>query len=400
MKNHRYTSLLVLAAASVTTLSAQPAVSVEDRLAHLEASLARVEQHVNQSVTADDLAPALKELNELNRQLGWDGKSQLTVVKSAGVETKLALGGFVHANFESGTAPDSRWAGINDRFLLRRARLFAAGAFAEDMAFKIESDFGNNSLSAKTGLSGQLTDAFVAWTKFPAANVKLGQFKTPFGYEQLTSDTKIYTIERSLPNDKLTQGRQIGGQIGGDLFGKRASYSVAAFNGTGTNIGSNDSQKFMWVGRLGAVVLDGKLAGQKAKLTTGANYFTTVDKGAFTGRRFGTGVDAQFAVGPAEIQAELLRNDSHPAIGKATAANGWALLGALNFTKQWQGVVRYETFDSNTAAANATTNVWTYGVNYLIRGDDLKLSLDYLSGRQPTPAPHGDRVIGRLQVMF
>jgi hypothetical protein len=39
-------------------------------------------------------------------------------------------------------------------------------------------------------------------------------------------------------------------------------------------------------------------------------------------------------------------------------------------------------------------------VNYLIRGDDLKLSLDYLSGSQPTPAPHGDRVIGRLQVMF
>jgi len=55
--------------------------------------------------------------------------------------------------------------------------------FAEDFSFKLESDFGNNSLAAKTGLSGQLTDAYISWTKIPAASLRLGQFKTPFGYE-------------------------------------------------------------------------------------------------------------------------------------------------------------------------------------------------------------------------
>jgi phosphate-selective porin OprO/OprP len=393
----------VLAALATTTFAVaadNPASPLEDRLARLEAQLARLEARLGEAVTADELAPTLKEFADVQRSLGYDGKTPLSVVKVAGAETKLALGGFVHANFESGTAPDSRWAGISDRFLLRRARLFVTGTFAEAMSFKLESDFGNNSISAKTGLSGQLTDAFLAWTKYSAANVKVGQFKTPFGYEQIMSDTKLPTIERSLTNDRLTQGRQIGGQVGGDLFNKKISYAVAAFNGTGTNIGSNDSQKFMWVGRTSAVAYDGKLGHQKAKITAGANYFTTVDKGTFAGRRYGTGVDAQVLVGPAELTAEVLRNDLHPVTGKPTASNGWALLGALSLTKQWQALARYESFDSNTATAATTTNEWTFGVNYFLRGDDLKLSLNYISGRQPAPAPQGDRVIGRLQVMF
>ena len=400
MNKHRSQSWFLLALAPATALLAQPATSIEDRLARLEDSIARLEKHASQTVTTDELAPTLREFSDLTRALNWDGKSQITAVKPAGKETNLALGGFVQAQFESGTAPDARFASLTDRFVLRRARLYATGAFAENMSFKFESDFGNNSIAAKTGLAGQLTDAYVTWSKYPAANVRVGQFKTPFGFEQLASDTKIYTIERSLPNDRLTLGRQIGAGLFGDLPGKRFGYSVAAYNGTGTNIGSNDSQKFLWVGRATAVAFEGKLGEQKAKFTTGVNYFTTVDKGTFTGRRNGTGVDAQFAVGPGEIQAEWLRNDQHPSVGRPTAANGWALLTAVNLTKQWQGVVRFETYDSNTATGNTTSNLWTYGVNYLLKGDDLKLSLDYLSGSLPAPTPLGVRIFGRLQVLF
>jgi phosphate-selective porin len=400
MKKNCSLAVLTLALASVTALAAQSSVSVEDRLARLEASLARIEQHLDQSVTADELAPTLKEFADLERSLGYDGKTPINVVKVGGAESKLALGGYVQAHYESGTAPDARWAGVSDRFFLRRARINATGAFAEFFSFKLESDFGNNSLGPKTGLAGQLTDAFIAWTKYPAASVKVGQFKSPFGYEQLLPDTKILTVERSNANDKLTQGRQIGAQLGGDLANKRVSYAVAAFNGTGTNIGSNDSQKFMWVARTSAVAFEGKASDQKIKLTTGLNYFTTVDKGTFTGHRYGTGLDTQVIVGPAEFQAEWLRNDQHPTVGKTTAAAGWSLLGALAFTKQWQGIARYETYDSNTAVGNTTTNAWTFGLNYLLHGDDLKLSLDYVTGRPPVPTPHGDRLLGRVQVVF
>ena len=42
-----------------------------------------------------------------------------------------------------------------------------------------------NSLSEQTGYRAQITDAFINWNRYSFANVKIGQFKTPFGYEQL-----------------------------------------------------------------------------------------------------------------------------------------------------------------------------------------------------------------------
>lgn len=375
--------------------------TVEERLTRIEAALARLEARLNDTVSSDELAPTLKEYSELTRALGWDGKSPLPSVKPAGKEKSLALGGFVHAQYEAGgPAPDSRYTGINNRFLLRRARLFASGTFAENFSFKLESDFGNNSISAKTGLSGQLTDAYVSWTAQPAASVRLGQFKTPFGYEQLQADTKLYMIERSLPNDSLTVSRQIGAMLYGEVADKRLGYSVAAYNGNGINVGNNDNNQNLWVGRVTAVVLDDKVGGQPVKLTVGTNYFSTRDTGAFTGRREGLGWDAQVVYGPGEIQAEWLQGKRHPVTGTAVTAQGWSLLGAYKFAPKWQGVVRYETYDSNTTTGNTTTDLWTYGINYLVKGDDLKLSIDYLSGQQPKPAPRGDRVIGRMQLMF
>ena len=56
-----------------------------------------------------------------------------------------------------------------------------------------------------------IADAFVAWTKYEAANLQLGQFKTPFGYDQLVPDAKTLFVERTLANDRLTVGRRVAG---------------------------------------------------------------------------------------------------------------------------------------------------------------------------------------------
>jgi hypothetical protein len=386
MNPHRITFRRKLSRlAAVATLCAfaghAGAETIEERFAALEQRLGAMEA----------------ENKSLRRQLG---AADTAVVHASGRESKLSVGGFLHGNFESGKAPDARFAGINDRFLVRRARLNFSASFAENFSFKLESDFGNNSISAKNGASGQITDVFAAWTKFPAASVRFGQFKTPFGFEQLTSDTRTLTVERALPNDRLTLGRQIGAAVYGDVADKRISYSIGAFNGAGTNMGGNDSSKYQWVGRVSGVACHGTVGGLNTKLTTGANAFTTEDKGTFTGRRTGLGVDAQLAVGPAELQAEWLRNDLHPFTGRATAMQGWSLLSAISLTRQVQGIVRYESFDSNVAVGRTTTGVWTFGFNYLIKGDDLKLSLNYLSGSQPAPAADGGRFLGRVQVVF
>ncbi len=83
-------------------------------------------------------------------------------------------------------------------------------------------------------------------------------------------------------------------------------------DGTGTNVGGNDNEKFMWVGRVNGVLADTKVGAKKLKLTAGADYFSTEDKGTFTGRREGVSFDTQLVYGPGELQAEWLQGGRDP----------------------------------------------------------------------------------------
>lgn len=43
---------------------------------------------------------------------------------------------------------------------------------------------------------------------------------------------------------------------------------------------------------------------------------------------------------------------------------------------------------------------WTFGCNYRVKGDDLKLALNYLVAKAPGPAANAGRVLARVQVAF
>ena len=330
------------------------------------------------------------------------GKAPAPVLTTAGGKSvsKLSVGGFVQAVAESGGAPDSRYAGMNNRFYLRRARINVNASFAEHFSAKIEADFGAASIAAGSGNRGQLTDGYVQWNRYPEATIRLGQFKTPFGFEQIFSDTKVFTIERGLVSDRLTVSRQIGAMLTGDVAAKRVTYSVGAFNGNGVNIGNNDNDDFMLVGRLTGVLLEGERKGGKYAWTAGVNTFSSDDTGTFTGRRSGFGLDTQLAFGPATIQAEWLQNTRDPATGTTVKSDGFSVLGAWAFDKHWRGVLRFDSYDSDTAIGNTETKVWIVGLDYLFKGDDLRLSVNYVTGDQPAPLGRDDRLITRLQIIF
>lgn len=321
-------------------------------------------------------------------------------VAAAGKEQKVTLGGFMHLNGEAGGTPDARWNGLRDRVLLRRARLNVSGTFKDDVAFKLEGDFGANSISSRSGISAQLTDAYVDWTPHPAAGVRVGQFKSPFGYEQLLADTRTAMVERTLANDRMTLGRQVGVGLQGKLAESRVSYSTALFNGTGTNTSVNDNDNFLWAGRLSAALLRGDKDGFPLKASIGTNVFTTRLDGTFAGTREGLGLDAQFAYGDAALEVEWLRNESDPDAGTSITADGWSALFTLDLTTRWQAALRFETYDSNTAATATESDTWTVGATYRIRGDDLNFTLNYLIGDPPGAVDDDARLLGRLQVQF
>ena len=397
MKFH-HPSFFLLVLLGVSRSWAQPAaLSVEERLERLEKQLARIEARLGDTVARAELAPALKEFSEVSRQLGWDGKALPTVVKAGGKEQKLSIGGFVHTHAEFGNAPDSRYTGINNRVLLRRARITTKGSFAEGFEFTLQPDFGNNSIAGNTAYRGGFADAFVAWTKYEAANLQLGQFKSAFGYEQLLSDTKTPMVERSLPSDMLTVSRQIGFAILGSVANKRISYNIGAYNGNGVNNGNNDNDQFMYAGRVAA----NAWSRGADKLCFGANGYWSADTGTFTGQRTAWGVDSQFTLGRTELTAEYLHALQNRITGADVTADGWSLLaGYFVVPKVWQALVRYETYDANTRIGGTTSATWIFGANYFLKGDDIKFSFNYYLGNPAGPLSRQSRVMSRLQLVF
>lgn len=384
--------------------SAQP-LSVEERLQKVEEQLSQV----------------LQENAELKKELGHSDKSPLIVVKPKGKENKLTVGGYLQAQGEVGDAPDARFNNVEDRFLVRRARIQVDGKFLENFDFRLQGDF-SGSLGETSGFRFKGADLYLNWNRFDFANVKAGQFKTPFGYEQLTPDTKTLTIERSLPNDRGTDSRQVGVAVSGSVLDKRLNYTVGIFNGTGANANFNDNEDFMYVGRVQGIPVKTKWGKQDVQWAVAFNALTTHDSGVkksgfsldstpggsadnlFFGNRTSWGFDTQFQVGPLQLLGEYIRVNFRPdnAI-PASSFDGdlWYVMGTYEvLPKKLQGVVRYEMFDPNVSMSGDDTTEWTFGLTYFIKGNDLKLMLNYLLGNPAGGPSNQGRLLARMQVAF
>ena len=399
MKPSTIYAIAAISALGTWNAAAADAPSVDERLKKLES-------------VVDGLQ---KENVELKKELGYDPKKPVAFVKSAGKGSKMILGGYLQLQAEFGDSPDARFNGIEDRFLMRRARVNIQGSFLENFEYKLEMDLGANSITEKTGASGQLADLFLNWNKFEYANIKAGQYKTHFGWEQIVSDTKMLTIERSLPNDRLTDGRQVGTSVTGSVLEKRLSYAVGMFNGTSVNNSFNDNDHFLYTARVQGTAVKTEWNKRPVEWNVGVNALSSKDAGIsksglgltgnlFTGDRNAWGLDTQVKVGLFDLQAEYLRNRFEP--GNSTPANGfeadgWYVLGGFYVVpKYFQTVVKYETFDPDSGVNNNTSDVWTFGLNYYIKGDDLKLMANYLYGDQDGVGEGKGRLILRAQVMF
>ena len=343
------------------------------------------------------------------------------VVQPGAESPTLTIGGLLQVQAEVGDRGDSRFANDNDRLYLRRARLNATGKLREDFDFRLEGDFAGT-LSNTSSLRAQLTDGYVTWTRYGFANLRIGQFKTPYGFEQLYSDPRLFTLERSLANDRLTLSRQLGLQVFGSLWDERFSYSLGAFNGNGANNDFNDDDRFLVAGRVSGVPWQGTAGGKDLVWSAGANAYTSddthvgvsgdfgfdatpateADDNVFSGTRRGFGFDTQVQWGRCELWVELLETrwepDSMRPRRRVESSGGYALAAVYLIPEKLQAVVKLGTFDPRDDLDD-TTETATLGLTWYLKSHDLKLSVNYLrtaiDGR-----PDQDKVLTRFQVVF
>lgn len=377
---------------------------------------------------------------------------------AAADEFKLTLGGYIQTQFEGGDpfAFEGRFgsAELKDRFRVRRARITITGDYTEHFDFKVEGDFslsdtaltirdasGRTLGSNSTRTSFSATDVYVNWHTYPEFNIKVGQYKAPFGLEQLTPDPTIITIERSMITDSVTPERQIGVQVWGkpltNLLPEQKdllTYYLGVFNGTGRNVTVNDNNEFMYAGRLEVQAMKTKVLNNDASLKFGVDGVYSRDDAGTTvsnvirensdgsiaaynlpsaGERVEYGFDASLNIGPFDLVAEYLDDRISPRrvnninpLFTTFEPNGYYVQASyVVIPKTLQLVAKWESFDPDQAADDDLRSI-TGGVNYFIHGNNIRLAANYIhtwadfrDSRTLTPSEF-DEVIVRLQLMF
>src|SRR5437764_5480405 len=453
------TGLAAIALLTVQPLRAQSA-SDTARIEKLERAVELLQKQ-NAELKAEVSSLKSKHLasnpadEKINTKVTYDGKTYVekavveekapVYVQQRGPELKLVLGGFIQMNFESGDVfafqGNFGQTAINDRFLLRRARINMTGDYAEQFDFKIEGDFEQNdgTNGGRRDFSG--TDIFINWHQFPSAQVKAGQYKAPFGLEQLTPDTSLYTIERSIATGAITPERQIGIQLWGKPFTNiwpeqkdLVTYYAGVFNGNGRNINVNDNNNFMFVGRLELQPLK-DFAGKGSFLKLGGDVLNSRDNAgvnisqagnllvnadgslsSFTlpsaAQRTAWSVDAWLELGPFDLIGEYLQETVLPrTVPGATPAfsafnsDGFYVTGAYYILpKKLQAVVQWQFLNPGQKGNDGIPSILG-GLNYYIRGDSVKLMVNYIHTwsdfRQANPQfgdDQFDEVLMRAQV--
>ncbi len=284
-------------------------------------------------------------------------------------------------------------------FLINRARLAVQAMPATFVAVRLQVDF--SALGRTTGTSGdtipalQITDAFIQLAPPDTSSrvvqlfqpaLLIGQFRTPFGLEALTSFSAVITANRSLASDRLSTRRDRGVQAQ-MRFPRLVALGVAVVDGEGSNRTSNPDGRQMVIGRatllpLPTLSLSAKWAGQGSD------------------RRWG--YDARWVHGGAVLEGELIQREAPTGATQETDTRAGYVLAAYRVLPWLQPVVKWEQYHETVVGgvvdAYRRITYTTAGINVIAPGDRARLQLNWLD-RSEIPERKGE-FIAQFQAIW
>ena len=266
---------------------------------------------------------------------------------------------------------------------INRARLTAAGAVAGNVTWRVQGEFRTGNVgTGKASVS--LQDAYVRWTH-NALGVQIGQFKTPFTREFITSLAEVETADRATVVDSLAPKRDIG-LMADYALGGRATISAGIFNGEGQNVTANTDSSALGVARV--TYRPDAVPGPGANA---ARYF---------GDSTRYGVDASVESPWIILRGEYI--GQHRDIADNADDKGWYALAAAPVRPWLQPVFKYEWFNRPGVAPAGTlkNRAWTAGVNLFPWGRTTRLTLEYVSRKVGEPGVRKSLGLAQAQVIF
>lgn len=207
------------------------------------------------------------------------------------------------------------------------------------------------------------------------ADVSVGQFKLPIGYEAYNSTAKLVMPEFALITRHYSARRDIGVKVDKKL-GKHFYYRLDLLNGSGQNRLENDDQKDGAL-RLEAYPFEG--------LTLAAVGYLGLNQRNSSATKDRVEADLKLDYRKLLVQAEYIHGwDGATGDSDPERVEGHGFYAALGYTiaEKLQPLVRVGYVDPHLGAEVAThtpanDRVWSYeaGANYFVQGHELELQL-------------------------
>lgn len=375
-----------------------------------------------------------------------DGKS--LKLQSPSGDFAFQVGGRVEADFAH---YDADRQPLGDGTDIRRGRLYAQGTLYRDWDWKFEYEFADNAATS-TGAKG-ITDAYLRYKGFAPLLITAGNFKQPFGLEQMMSAHNLTFTERAL-SQAFVPGRGIGvgvqssgahWSLAGAVAGERPEGDVSNEGDEGWNLTARGTYApFVDPGRVlhfGAGVwrLDPNDSAAalrwRSKPESNVTGVFLVDTGTLTAvdDMLAGGLELAGVWGPLSLQGEYLRADVNRGSAGDTRFDGgyvqasWFLTGesrpykvsegifdrvtpnasvGLGGIGAWEIAARLSTIDLTDAGiVGGQQDDVTLALNWYL-APNLRLMLDYvqvLDLKRPGSLADGDEpasLTGRVHVDF
>lgn len=309
---------------------------------------------------------------------------------------------FTYNNLES--------AADNNTFAINQASLKAKGnVFNENLRYEFKLKG-----ATRTANSGNVVVEDMWMDYFPVSyfGIRAGQIKTPFMVQGMNSSEALQFVDRSLFAGIFNPGLDIGVDVHGNLFHKKANYHIFALNGDGQNT-INTNQGLMVGGRLEYVPF-GELKysesdpenSQELNLAFGAGYMynskgTTYQAGTIPfGTKASTGtVDATVKYKGFSFQGMAALTRAHEAPTKLTNFGYNGQVGYFLIPEHLEVAAKY----GGVIFSDAIRNQYEYslGLNYFVVGHGIKIQTDYALLQNVRGSNLNDhRIRSQVQVVF
>ncbi|MET0619193.1 MAG: porin [Thermoanaerobaculia bacterium] len=225
--------------------------------------------------------------------------------------------------------------------------------------------------------------------------LKAGQFKAPFGRQELTSSGNQQFVDRSIASVLFAPARQLGLQIGGQFGTSQVpdilTYAGGVFNGNGINRPANENDKYEYTGRVmfspfGNVgYSESNLEHYAFRVSMAVDYnnnnnFIIAPDGVITGvdntGEWGTDIAIK-ALGGLFLYGEYYWRNLETPAGVNTRQTGATAQASWLFGDHFEIAGRYSFTDLNKNRDDRNIEEWAAGLSWYFNKHFWKLQADY-----------------------